>query len=161
MRGKMKARFDLRTLRLANFIGLPDRSIETTPGSVPSLRTVAPGVRARAVGAVVLFLVVAGQGSLIAQQAPAQDWPPDDPVAGSLQDRMGRARKTAMDSSPILPNPTRSQGLHRLLMVRDSSRATGRRGIHRRSMRSRSTGSRNILQISNLTTDSNSGSSRI
>src|SRR5579863_3643724 len=82
MRGKMKARFDLRTLRLANFIGLPDRSIETTPGSVPSLRTVAPGVRARAVGAVVLFLVVAGQGSLIAQQAPAQDWPPDDPVAG-------------------------------------------------------------------------------
>src|SRR5208337_141166 len=78
----MEARIDLRASRPAGFIGLQNDPIQTPSVGSPCFGSAARGLRTGVVAAMALFLLVSGAGRLIAQQAPAQDWPPDDPAPG-------------------------------------------------------------------------------
>ena len=80
----MEDRFILRASRPAGFMGLPEISIPTAPVRTGFLGTITSGYKAGVIGAAVLLLLVLGQGRLSAQQAPAQDWPPDDPAPGQF-----------------------------------------------------------------------------
>ncbi|MGA7857212.1 MAG: DUF3300 domain-containing protein, partial [Terracidiphilus sp.] len=101
----MKARFDLRAERPASLIGLPDNSAEATSAGVRAFGTAAHGVRAGVVSMMVLFLFGLGEGRLIAQQAPVQDWPPDDPETGQAAGQYAQSPQSAYGQQPYAAQP--------------------------------------------------------